>query len=133
MHFRPGSGATPRAMKSSAAIDPTDASEPRNASASLNPSPVGHVSVVGNEGPDTTAASKVPHETVGRHVQQAFVGRELLQCTDAAGRADDGDEIPGLDLGIDVFVNRVPHVVHAVEREAEIVHRQGDGPRDSLG
>jgi hypothetical protein len=41
------------------------------------------------------AAAEVPPQTVGRHVQQALVGGELRQRTDAAGRADDRDEISG--------------------------------------
>ena len=63
-------------------------------------------------------------------MQQALVGRELLQRADSAGRTDDRDEIARLDLRVDVFVNGIPHVEHAPEGEAEIVHDDRDRARD---
>ena len=81
----------------------------------------------------THGGAEVPQQTVGRQMQQALVGRELLQRTDAAGRPNDRDEVARLDLRVDVLVDGIAHVEHALEREAEIVDDERDRARDLVG
>ena len=71
-----------------------------------------------------------PQQTVGGKMQQALVSRELLERTDATRRPNDRDEVARLDLRVDVLVNGIPHVEHALEREAEIVDDERDRARD---
>ena len=134
MHLRPGSSDTPRAMYSSAAIDPTEDIESCRSSRSSTFESARHVlGSAETNTPTPLAAAEVPPQTVSRQVEQAFVGRELLQRADAAGSPDDRDEIPGFDLRVDVLMDRLAHVKRAVEREAEIVHDKRDRACDFVG
>ena len=66
-------------------------------------------------------------------MQQALVSRELLERTDATRRPNNRDEVARLDLRVDVLVDGIPHVEHALEREAEIVDDERDRARDFVG
>ena len=112
----------PSTMYWSAANDPTDDATSCRSSTSSNSRPLGHVLGQRGECRHAMTAPEVPPQSIGRQMQHALVSRELLQRTDAAGRPNDGDQISRLDLGVDVFVMALPHVVHALEREAEVVH-----------
>ncbi len=81
------------------------------------------------EGADAGAAvQRVPH-AIDSGVEQPPVGRELLQRADAAGGADDGDEIAGLDLRVDVTRQHRADGGGALERQAEVVDDDGEHAR----
>ena len=78
------------------------------------------------------AALKRKADAIDGGMQQAAIGCELLQRADAAGGAEDGDEIAGRELRVDVVREHLPHVGGALARQAEIVDDDGHDPAGAL-
>src|SRR5207237_5805782 len=68
------------------------------------------------------ARLRVKLDVLNGSMQQALVGRELLQRADACARANDGDQIARLHLFIHKFVQRLADKIHALERQPKIIN-----------
>ena len=83
-----------------------------------------------SETADADASEGVVLDVVDGRVQHLLVVGELLERAHAGAGADDGDQVAGLHLAVDVLLERLADVDDAFEGEAEVIDHQGDGAAD---
>ena len=88
--------------------------------------------VQGHERLHAVARLSIPAKSIDHRMQHAAIRRERLKPASGAARAHDRDEIGRAQLAVDERVQRLLHVVEALERQPEIVDDDGDCPLNLL-